>query len=828
MSAQRPPDLGVAGKLYIGLVFLGGTAAVVDSLHTLATAPIGYQWLLLAALTWFSGPFAVKVPAITATISVSEAFIFTLILMFGGAPATVTVALDGLAASWYRGNRQTRRLLFNFAEPAITTWVAAKLFFWTAGITPLAFGDAGLGELFLPVVVLASSYFFMNGWLTALAVTAETGTPPHQVWRSHFVWLSLNYFGGASIALLLALNMRQVTLASLGVVVPLLVILYVTFKNWAARLDDANEHLRRLNELYMATVESLAMAVDAKDQVTHGHIRRVQTYSVGLARALGIRDELELRALEAAALLHDMGKLAVPDYILNKPGKLTPSEYEKMKLHASAGAEILAAVRFPYPVVPIVRHHHENWDGTGYPDNLRGIGIPIGARILSVIDCYDALTSDRPYRRALSHDESIAIIRERRGTMYDPAVVDTFIAVHSQIRPAEIPTEPPTALAQLAPSLGALKAGMTESAPADQPVASTPRAGLNPSIGLTGEILRLRELVDVLATHADLDDAIELIARHLRRVMPASLVGLYLTDKRAERLCLAHASGLGDAQLRETVLPLGAGVSGWVAVNGTSITNADPGLDFGPSTAAGAPALASALSTPLKADGELIGVLTLYAEERDAFTEDHRLLVETVAHQVATTVRRVASREETRSAELTDQVTGLPNAKYLNQLLSSRGFTQGHPTESLGVTCLKVHGTHAQAPGGSEPDPDQIMRVATAVCRSIRVADLLFRGGPDELVVLMPSCDPDTGDLVMSRLSSYLSSPKEGAPAPLPVAVGFACAPFDGQSVAGLVRVARRRMLDDRAETTTSGAAEIAPRRSVTEDSRTPTVEVGD
>ena len=179
-------------------------------------------------------------------------------------------------------------------------------------------------------------------------------------------------------------------------IVPLLLVLYFTFKTSMDRVEDANRHVEKVNRLYLSTIETLAMAIDAKDQVTHGHIRRVQRYAVGLARELGVVDDALLKAVEAAALLHDMGKLAVPEYILNKPGRLTAAEFEKMKLHASVGADILSAIDFPYPVVPIVRHHHESWDGTGYPEGLRGTEIPIGARILSVVDCFDALLQTDP------------------------------------------------------------------------------------------------------------------------------------------------------------------------------------------------------------------------------------------------------------------------------------------------------------------------------------------------------------------------------------------------------------------------------------------------
>src|SRR5438045_833870 len=189
------------------------------------------------------------------------------------------------------------------------------------------------------------------------------------------------------------------------------------------RAEDSYSHLTELNRLYLSTIETLAMAIDAKDQVTHGHIRRVQAYAVGLAKRIGVNDVKLIKAIEAAALLHDMGKLAVPEHILNKPGKLTPAEFEKMKLHATVGAEILSAIDFPYPVVPIVRHHHESWNGTGYPDGLKGTDIPIGARILSVVDCFDALTSDRPYRPRLPDTEALKILTDRLGSIYDPLIV---------------------------------------------------------------------------------------------------------------------------------------------------------------------------------------------------------------------------------------------------------------------------------------------------------------------------------------------------------------------------------------------------------------------
>jgi putative nucleotidyltransferase with HDIG domain len=244
--------------------------------------------------------------------------------------------------------------------------------------------------------VMTLSYFVLNSGLVAAAIGLEFGRPPLTVWRQHFAWLVPNYLAGAAISLLLLVALRQVGLGAVALILPLLLLSYTTVRTSLGRAEDADRYVAKVDRLYLSTIETLATAIDAKDEVTHGHIRRVQTGAVGLARRLGVNDEGTIKAIEAAALLHDTGKLAIPEHILNKPGKLTAEEFEVMKQHARIGAEILAPVDFPFPVVPIVRHHHENWDVSGYPDGLSGTDIPIGARILSVVDCFDALMRSSP------------------------------------------------------------------------------------------------------------------------------------------------------------------------------------------------------------------------------------------------------------------------------------------------------------------------------------------------------------------------------------------------------------------------------------------------
>ena len=298
------------------------------------------------------------------------------------------------------------------------------MFYALAGVEPLWGQAVELGQLWLPLLVLTTSYFLLNGWLLATAVWLETKVSPPRFLRKQLPQLCLNHFASVCFVVLLVLNADRLSVAAMAVFIPLLVMSYASSRLSMARVEETNSHLSEVNTLYLSTIEAFALAVEAKDQITHGHIQRVQVQAVALAKALGVTDAIHIKAIEAAALLHDLGKLAVPEHILNKPSALTPEEFDRMKTHASVGADILSTIDFPYPVTPIVRYHHERWDGTGYPDGLTREEIPIGARILAVVDCFDALTSDRPYRRRLPSQEALDIVRSRRGTMYDPTVVD--------------------------------------------------------------------------------------------------------------------------------------------------------------------------------------------------------------------------------------------------------------------------------------------------------------------------------------------------------------------------------------------------------------------
>ena len=619
-------------RLWIQLVASFGLLVILQSLFSLQATPHRYEWLFFAALAVLTGSFSMKVGSVTASVTIADTFFITTALLFGPAPATLAIALGTCVSSWRRGHAR-ERVAFNTATTSLGIWAGSHVFFLLAGVPPLTQTQAPAAQVIVPLLSLTAVYFLTNSGLIAMAIGFEARRSPIAVWREHFLWLSANYFAAASVSFCLVLLMYQASLLAAIVILPLLVVLHLTLRSSFGRLDDAREHVAHLDRLYLSTVETLAMAIDAKDDVTHSHVRRVQAYALGLARALGVVDEPTLKGIEAAALLHDTGKLAVPEHILNKPGKLSEAEFEQMKRHVDVGADILSLVDFPYPVVPIVRCHHENWDGSGYPRGIVGSDIPIGARILSVVDCFDALTSDRPYRSALSDEAAFDILRARRGSMYEPMVVDTFIRVHREI------------VEQMAsfPAHDALRQ-ITRSAAGPVPA---PAAAIVTPEGVSDDILGFVSLTRLASGDASIADVLALASSLMSDLAPAATIGWFVIDEGSGYLALRHASGDASGQIAGTTLRLGEGVSGWVAANRQVMTNSEAALDLGERAHTGAP-LRHAMSVPLITRDSLVGTVTLYAET--PFADSQSRLVQVIAPHLAQAIWTAKRNEGTGPA----------------------------------------------------------------------------------------------------------------------------------------------------------------------------------
>jgi len=590
-----------------------GLLAITAAIRELAGKEFTTQWLWLASLTLLSGALHVRMAeSVKISITISETFVFAGTLLYGTGLGTILVLLDAAAVttlvrvkrriSWYQ-------VAFNLAAPPLSVWAASTALFAIVGPIPIARG----GPTFIAgLAVFTVIYFLLNSWFIAIAVALTQSSTPWRIWMG-LIDLLGNYMSGASIAALIFYSQKVVDFSFVLLILPLLGGVYLAYRSSAKRVEAEQQKNTELNRVFLSTIEALAMAIDAKDQVTHGHIRRVQRYTMALASAVGIKDEKQTKALEAAALLHDTGKLAVPEYILNKPGPLTASEFERMKLHAAVGADILKSIDFPYPVEPIVRHHHENWDGTGYPDGIKGQTIPLGARILSVVDCYDALTSDRPYRPRMSRQQAEQVLVDRRGKMYDPWIVDEFLAILDKLETQES--------ADHAISIAGHSAPSPRLSPAQLDVISA----------TTAEDREFKELSRDLPRATTMSDAIEVVFRHIRRVTPATCVAFYMPrpdSKENDLICVA-CTGVGTSLVESQRVPVGERISGWSFAHKQVVFNSDAALDLGPIAKTLSTPLRWALVAPVSEKQEVLGVIALYGS--DLFDKDHRRMLETAA-----------------------------------------------------------------------------------------------------------------------------------------------------------------------------------------------------
>src|SRR6201993_5527793 len=400
----------IAGLALAGLVVFAFAFA-----HWQSNDPVKFVCYLIAAL--LASSLKMSLPGIEGTLSVN--FLFTLMgILEMSFPETLAIGLASTLGQFYwKPTRRLKRvqLVFNLSQVTVSGAVAYAAYKIVVVYVLHAPGP-------LALLVAAITHFVCNTAATSTIIGLTEDKPIAKVWGESHLWLFPYYMVGAAVAGLVHFLNRHIGWQSSLLVLPPIYLMYRSYRLYLGKLESEKVHAEKVSQLHLRTIEALALAIEAKDATTGEHLQRVRIYAMELAKELGLTED-ETEALQAASVLHDIRKLAVPEHIISKPGKLTPEEFDKMKIHPTVGAEILEQVHFPYPVVPIVRAHHEKWDGSGYPNGLAGGDIPRGARILSAVDCLDALASDRQYRKALPLDEAMAKVAEDAGKSFDPKVV---------------------------------------------------------------------------------------------------------------------------------------------------------------------------------------------------------------------------------------------------------------------------------------------------------------------------------------------------------------------------------------------------------------------
>jgi diguanylate cyclase (GGDEF)-like protein/putative nucleotidyltransferase with HDIG domain len=650
-----------------------------------------------------------------------------------------------------------------------------------------------------PVSLIFASliYFFLNTAGIAAAISLSERKSLVETWRNCYFWSFPFYLVGASVAWVFSLLTERGHLQSSLLLVPIIYVIYRSYRVYLCHLEDEKKHVEEMASLHLRTIEALALAIDAKDHTTHEHLSRVRTYAVGLAKEMNLA-ERDLEALRAAALLHDIGKLAVPEHIISKPGKLTPEEFEKMKIHPVVGAEILERVEFPYPVVPIVRSHHEKWDGTGYPDGLKREEIPIGARILAAVDCLDALASDRQYRRALPLDEAMAEVAKLSGTAFDPDVVSILGRKYVELE--RLATNQPVAMAQLSKDIkisrGSAPAAGFEVSHASILPAIRDCDFLNSIASARQEVHLLFELTQDLGSSLSIDETLSVVSARLKRLVPYDAIAAYVL--REGRLMPEYVNGENFRLLSSLQIPMGEGVSGWVAQTSRPVVNGNPAVESPELADSSAPgALRSALAVPLVGLTGTIGVLTLYRTEKDAFSADHLRVLLAVTSKVSLALENALKFRQVETTATTDYLTELPNARSLFLRLDSELARSKRAREPLTVLVCDLDGFKMVNDCHGHLVGNKVLRaVGNALRESCREYDYVARMGGDEFVLILPASDRDSMQQRIEELREIGGAAGCAVTGMqmMTMSIGEAFYPQDGADAEQLLAVADRRM----------------------------------
>jgi len=803
------------------ILLLSAAVATVD-LALFTNIGIG-SWLLLLAIAIASSPLTVRVASddgiLRSRESIADSFVLLAVMLYAVPPSNTAgpaVLLTAVVAfvSTYR-IATNREVVLKTGMAVVSTFIAASLygalinFFSGQSDLPVQ-GALPLNVYLIPLLVVAALQYALSTIATAWFISFEAGkftlvpTPETVVWT-----LTTKLAGAASASLFYAAVLNKtLAYAVLGLLISLLVYLLYRFNE--RRLEQIRDaeaerrrHVEEMAEIHMNTIESLAIAIDAKDQTTHGHVRRTQLYATQMGKLFNV-SESELRALHAGALLHDIGKLAVPEYILNKPGKLTEAEFAKMKIHPVVGGDILKRVNFPYPVEDIVRYHHEKWDGSGYPKGLKAEGIPLVARIISVVDFYDATRCDRPYRKGMKREESLALLRSMVGNAFDPKVVDMFVQ-HVEEFDRMIDAQD-------------IKEQVASAATEDTQTATKPDAGLAPDIlGVTEEgspfrsisdaqreVFALHEIAQTIGSSLNLSDTVTLVANKLRAIVPFDTCVIYLVDDPSGKAIAAHVLGEEVEVFKRRRINIGDGITGWVIANARSMCNASPDLDL-----IGIPdeivkRYRGVLVSPLQREDGAFGAIALYSQSRTSYTTEHVRLLESVCQHASSALNNALTYEKTRDSALIDPLTELPNARGFYMMLEQRiAECQRMNREPVAVVCMDIDDFKIVNDKYGHSIGDRLLAsVAGVVRRELRQMDILTRYAGDEFVAIMPMASSKMAVSISERMRNaveeQLFSVRTGTMVGLGVSLGVACFPDDGETSEELLSAAARRMQTDK------------------------------
>jgi diguanylate cyclase (GGDEF)-like protein/putative nucleotidyltransferase with HDIG domain len=782
--------MSALAKLFVALVVCAGlTTLIYGAIHQ--TSKNIAEFICYLGIAILASRLKVNLPGITGTLSVNFLFILIGVLELSYTETLILGAVSMVAQCVFPDRPKAIQITFNVCSGCVSTTLAYLVYHHPLMNLLIDNHPVLLG-------LSATVYFIANAGSIATVISLTEGRPLSRILVDCYFWSFPYYLVGAGIAAIIAWLNRTFNWEMSLLVLPAVYLIYRSYRLYLGKLEDEKRHVEEMANLHLRTIEALALAIEAKDHTTHEHLQRVRVYAIEVAKELGVVGP-ELEALHAAALLHDIGKLAVPEHIISKPGRLSPEEFEKMKIHTLVGAEILERVRFPYPVVPIVRAHHEKWDGSGYPLGLKGAEIPIGARILSAVDYLDALASDRQYRRALPLKDVMQKLSAESGKSFDPKVVQVLQRRYEHLeelaiaKSAEDPNAPLSTAIKI--ERGVEPAAGFENARA-QDYAGKETTFLSSIAAARQEAQALFELSQDLGASLSLGETLSVFSVKLKPMVPYDAIAIYI--RREDELVPEYVNGDNYRLFSSLRIPVGQGLSGWVAQNRKPIINGNPSVEPGylndPTKFS---SLRSALAVPLEGVSGIIGVLALYRAERDAFTTDHLRILLAVSGKMALAIENALKYQQAENSATTDYLTGLPNARSLFLQLDRDLARCKRDNSSLTVMVSDMDGFKQINDRFGHLEGNRVLRLfAQALKDSCREYDYVARMGGDEFVVIAPGLAADAAGKKaeqMRALARHAGNEVCGEEI-LSLSVGRALYPEDGNDAEQLLAEADRRM----------------------------------
>jgi len=650
------------------------------------------------------------------------------------------------------------------------------------GITKAVPGFAPTGALPLAGIVL----FIVTAFPQAAAKSLQEHETLRRIWKNRFLWSLPYYMAGTAVAGLLTTLPKVSLWYSAVILAPVGLLLFYAYRLQLESLARERQHAEDLAAMQLHMVEALALAVESKDVTPVSDLHRVVHFAAGLAEALGLNDE-QIRALRIAAVLHDIGQVAVPDHIIMKPGRLTPDEYQRLKIHPEIGAQIIQQAGFPSLVSMIVRSHHERWDGTGYPAGLKGAEIPIEARVLAAVDMLVALSTDRHYRKAIPLDEAMEHVARESGRGLDPVVVSRLRQVYRDL------DRQASSQRVLAPPQGAELASQ-----------SAPSGNLPPFLRAIAEARREEQMVleftQILGSSLDLDETLNELSRRLHSSMDFDTMVLFL--RQGDRLEANFVEGQHFTLFHNLSLPMSVGVTGHVATTLRPVINVPPTADpIAHRNPVAAEALKSAMIIPLDGPNGLVGTLNLYSCRHLAFRHSQLSLLMSIASKLAVTVENSAKFQQAETRASVDFLTGLPNAGALFLHLQNELARCARTETSLGLLVFDLDGfKNVNDQYGHLTGNRLLQLVAQGLRENCREYDFVARMGGDEFVMVLPGVTHDAVSLRLQRLRSYVERigiELCGANC-VSVSGGAAFFPQDGRTAEELLARADKRMYGEK------------------------------